>query len=143
MFRLIAAVALVLATPGVALAQDPHGVHAGHQPSDPHAGMDHSAHAGHGNQAAPGVVTVPADGAMLMGPPATFSITFAHPMRLIGLSLQARGQAVVTVPVPEAPVANHTSVALPSLSPANYALIWTAQGEDGHEMTGAVQFMVH
>jgi len=148
MFRLITVAAiLTLAAPAAAFAQDPHGAHAGHQPSG-HTGMDHSGHAGmdhsdHGAASAQGLTTVPADGSMLMGPPASFSITFPHAMRLTGVSVQARGQAAVVVAVAEAQAGTSATVALPTLAPATYTLTWTAQGEDGHAMTGTVGFMVH
>lgn len=151
MLRLsVAAAILALAAPAAALAQDPHGAHAGYQPSG-QAGMDHGGHAGHGGMdhsghgavATQGLTTVPADGSMLMGSPEAFSITFPHAMRLMGLSVQARGQAAVAVAVPEAPAGTHPSVALPTLAPATYTLTWTAQGDDGHSMTGTVGFMVH
>lgn len=97
----------------------------------------HQGHVGHGP------TTVPADGAMLMGPPASFSITFPHAMRLTGVSVQAHGQAAVVVAVAEAPAGTSATVALPTLAPATYTLTWTAQGEDDHQMTGTVGFMVH
>lgn len=144
MFRyLIVAVALALASP--ALAQDPHGIHAGTQPTDApgHAGMDHGQHAGHGAPVTPGIVTVPADGAMLMGPPASFSITFPHPMRLTGLTIRTAGQADAVVSLQNAPLLVTGSAQLPPLVPATYSLTWTARGQDGHTMTGTVGFMVH
>ena len=140
MLRLIALAAAV-AVAGPALAQDPHGAHAGMQPSG-HAGMDHSQH-GDAAQSAQGIATTPADGAMLMAPPAEFSVTFPHPMRLSGVTVQAQDQAAVQVAVPEAEAASMVSVALPTLAPATYTLTWTATGADGHEMSGSVEFMVH
>lgn len=140
MFRLLMA-ATILAAAGPALAQDPHGAHAGMQPSG-HAGMDHSQH-GAAAQSAQGIPTNPADGAMLMAPPAEFSVTFPHPMRLSGVTVQARDQAAVEVAVPEAEAASTVSVALPALAPDTYTLTWTATGADGHEMSGSVEFMVH
>lgn len=141
MFRLLMA-ATILAAAGPALAQDPHGAHAGMQPSGSHAGMDHSQHGGAAHSAQ-GITTTPADGAMLMSPPAEFSIAFPHPMRLSGVTVQAQGQAAVEVAVPEAEAASTVSVALPTLAPDTYTLTWTATGADGHEMSGSVGFMVH
>lgn len=140
MFRLLMA-ATLLAAAGPALAQDPHGAHAGMQPSG-HAGMDHSQH-GAAAQSDHGIITTPADGAMLMGPPAEFSATFPHPMRLSGVTVQAQGQAALEVAVPEADAASTVSAALPTLAPDTYTLTWTATGADGHEMSGSVEFMVH
>ena len=173
MFRyLIVAGALALATPALAtpaLAQDPHGAHAGMTPATQpamdhsqhggqpmmdhggqdghaghgdhagHGGMDHGQHAGRGG----GMVTVPADGAMLMGPPAEFSITFPHAMRLTSVVLRAPCLEELRVDVEGNEASATQSVALPTLAPATYAVTWTAQGADGHEMTGAISFMVH
>lgn len=176
MFRyLIAAGALALATPAV--AQDPHGAHAGMIPAaqpatdhSGHAGMDHSqhagqptmdhggqdGHAGHGDHSGHagmdpsqhaghggGAVTVPANGAMLMGSPAEFSITFPHAMRLTSLVLRAPGLEELRVDLEGNAASATQSVALPTLAPATYAVTWTAEGADGHSMTGDLSFMVH
>ena len=140
MLRLIT-VAATLAFAAPALAQDPHGAHPGMQPPG-HAGMDHSQH-GAAAQSAQGVTTTPADGSMLMAPPAEFSVTFPHPMRLSSVTVQAQGQAAVELAVPEGDAASTVSVALPTLTPDTYTLAWTATGADGHEMSGSVEFMVH
>lgn len=140
MLRLLTLTA-ALALAGPAVAQDPHGAHAGMQPSG-HAGMDHSQH-GAAAESAQGITTTPADGAMLMAPPAEFSVTFPHPMRLTAVAVQAQGQAAIEVVVPEAEATSTASVALPPLSPDTYTLTWTATGADGHEMSGSVEFMVH
>ena len=140
MLRLVTLTA-AFALAGPAVAQDPHGAHAGMQPSG-HAGMDHSQH-GAAAQTGQGVMTTPADGAMLMAPPAEFSVAFPHPMRLSAVTVQAQGQAAVEVTVPEAEAASTVSVALPTLAPDTYTLTWTATGGDGHEMSGTVEFMVH
>ena len=34
-------------------------------------------------------------------------------------------------------------VALPRLAPGTYTAAWTAEGPDGHKMSGSVSFMVH
>lgn len=113
---------------------------------DAHTG--HGAHAGHGqaasgDHAAHGVVTSPADGAMTDGPPDWFTATFPHAMTLKAVTVTAEGQAAVTVPVAAAAATTRVSADLPTLVPGNYVLNWTAEGADGHEMTGAVRFMVH
>lgn len=115
---------------------------------DAHAGHGANAHAGHGqaaagDHAAHGVVTSPADGDMTDGSPDWFTATFPHPMTLKTVTVTAQGQAAVTVPVAAAAATTRVSADLPTLSPGNYVLNWTAQGADGHEMTGAVRFMVH
>lgn len=117
-----------------ALAQDAHtghGAHAGHGQS---ASGEHAAH---------GVVTSPADGAMTDGSPDWFTATFPHAMTLKAVTVTADGQAAVSVPVAAAAATTRVSADLPTLSPGNYVLNWTAEGADGHEMTGAVRFMVH
>jgi hypothetical protein len=115
---------------------------------DAHAGHSQDAHAGH-SQAAPadhaahGVVTSPADGAMTDGSPDWFTATFPHAMTLKTVTVTAEGQAAVTVPVAAAAATTRVSADLPTLTPGNYVLNWTAEGADGHEMTGTVRFMVH
>ena len=47
------------------------------------------------------------------------------------------------VEVAAAAATTRVSADLPTLAPGNYVLNWTAEGADGHEMTGAVRFMVH
>ncbi len=130
----IAAAGLFIAAPAVA--------------QDAHAGHGAGAHAGHGqaaagDHAAHGVVTSPADGAMTDGSPDWFTATFPHPMTLKAVTVTAQGQAAVTVPVAAAAATTRVSADLPTLTPGYYVLNWTAQGADGHEMTGAVRFMVH
>lgn len=116
------------------------------QGQDAHAG--HGSHAGHGpaasaGHASHGVVTSPADGAMTDGSPDWFTATFPHPMTLKTVSVQAEGGAVVSVPVAAAAATTRVSADLPTLRPGNYVLNWTAEGGDGHAMTGTVRFMVH
>lgn len=117
-----------LAFAGAAAAQDPHAVHT----------MQAAA-------AAPqsGITTIPADGAMTHGSPERFSATFPHPMILKTVTLTTDGQAPVVVTAPAAPAAASVSVALPRLAPNTYTAAWTAEGADGHTMSGSVSFMVH
>ena len=117
-----------LAFAGAAAAQDPH---AGHNMLT--------------QAAAPqsGITTVPADGAMTHGSPERFSATFPRPMILKTVTLTAEGQAPVVVAAPAAPAAATVSVALPRLAPNTYTAAWTAEGADGHRMSGSVSFMVH
>ena len=117
-----------LAFAGTAAAQDPH---AGHTMQAPVAAPQ------------AGITTVPADGAMTHGSPERFSATFPHPMILKTVTLTAEGQAPVVVTAPAAPVAATVSVALPRLAPNTYTAAWTAEGADGHKMSGSVSFMVH
>ena len=117
-----------LAFAGAAAAQDPH---AGHTMQAPVAAPQ------------AGITTVPADGAMTHGSPERFSATFPHPMILKTVTLTAEGQAPVVVAAPAAPAAATVSVALPRLAPNTYTAAWTAEGADGHKMSGSVCFMVH
>ncbi|MGK2254803.1 MAG: methionine-rich copper-binding protein CopC [Brevundimonas sp.] len=117
-----------LAFAGAAAAQDPH---AGH------AGMQHQA------PAASNIVTTPADGAMMQGAPERFSATFPHPMILKTVTLTAEGQAPIVVTAPTLPAAVTVSVALPRLAPGSYAAAWSAEGPDGHKMSGSTRFMIH
>jgi len=135
MRNLLPFVFLALAAASPALAQDPHAGHGAHAGHAPQAGAaEHAAH---------GVVTSPADGAMTDGSPEWFTATFPHTMTLKSVTVNAAGQAAVTVPVAAAAATTRVSAALPTLAPGNYVLNWTAEGEDGHQMTGAVRFMVH
>jgi copper resistance protein C len=93
--------------------------------------------------AASGIVTTPADGAMTSGSPERFSATFPHEMILKTVTLTAQGQAPIVVTAPAAPAATTVSVALPPLTPGTYAAAWSAEGPDGHKMSGSVGFMVH
>jgi methionine-rich copper-binding protein CopC len=105
------------------------------------AGAQSHDHGRHGDGA--GVVqTSPADGAMGAAP-ASFSATFAHPMRMTTLVITPRGGEPLAVSVPEATAATTVNVPLPQLAPGNYTLTWTAIGADGHTMTGRVRYMVH
>lgn len=112
----------------------------GNEGQDAHAGHSQAAPADH---AAHGVVTSPADGAMTNGSPDWFTATFPHAMTLKAVTVTAEGQAAVEVPVAAAAATTRVSADLPTLAPGNYVLNWTAEGADGHEMTGSVRFMVH
>jgi hypothetical protein len=127
MIRTLALTA-ALAFGGAAAAQDPH---AGHTMPAPAAA------------AQSGVATVPTDGAMTHGSPERFSATFPHPMILKTVTLTASGQEPIAVTPPAAPPAITVSVALPRLTPATYTAAWTAEGAEGHKMSGSVSFMVH
>ena len=117
-----------LAFAGAASAQDPHAGHS--MPAQAAATQS-------------GVTTAPANGAMTQGSPERFSVTFPHTMVLKTVTLTAEGQAPVEVGVPAAPAAATVGVALPRLAPGTYTAAWTAEGPDGHKMSGSVSFMVH
>ncbi|MDO9075871.1 MAG: copper resistance protein CopC [Brevundimonas sp.] len=127
MIRTLALTA-ALALAGTAAAQDPH---AGHHPQAPAATPQ------------AGITTVPSNGTMIQGSPERFSATFPHAMILKTVTLTAEGQAPVVVTAPAAPAVPTVSVALPRLAPGSYTAAWTAEGPDGHKMSGSVSFMVH
>ncbi|MCA3718377.1 MAG: copper resistance protein CopC [Brevundimonas sp.] len=141
MRKIIPAVAMTLALVLPTLAQaasaccccgnEGQDAHAGHSQT---ASIDHAAH---------GVVTSPTDGAMTNGSPDWFTATFPHAMTLKTVTVTAEGQAAIEVPVAAAAATTRVSADLPTLSPGNYVLNWTAEGADGHEMTGTARFMVH
>lgn len=118
-------------------AQAGHAAHGSQEADAAHGQAANADHAGHG------VVTSPADGAMTDGSPDWFTATFPHAMTLKAVTVTAEGQAAVAVPVAVAAATTRVSADLPTLAPGNYVLNWTAEGADGHEMTGAVSFMVH
>lgn len=131
----IVAAGLFVAAPAV--AQDAHTGHGAHDAHARHGQAASAAHAAHD------VVTSPADGAMTDGSPDWFTATFPHAMTLKAVTVTAEGQAAVEVPVAAAAATTRVSADLPTLAPGNYVLNWTAEGADGHEMTGSVRFMVH
>ena len=108
--------------------------------TDPHAG-----HAGHTAQAdAPAQVrTTPADGWMGATAPTAFSLVFPHPMRMTALSLQSGDAPAVAVAVADAAPGASISLPLPALPKGDHVLTWSAQGTDGHVMSGVVRYMVH
>lgn len=128
MLKTLVLTAVLASVAGVAAAQDPHAGHARH---------------GGSQTKASGIVTSPADGAMTHGSPERFSVTFPHPMTLKTVTLTAQGRAPITVTAPSAPAARTVSAPLPRLAPGSYAAAWTAEGPDGHRMSGSARFMVH
>lgn len=127
MIRTLALTA-ALAFAGTAAAQDPH---AGHHPQAQAAALQS------------GITTVPSDGAMTQGSPDRFTATFPHAMILKTVTLTTEGQAPVVVTAPASPAAPTVSVALPRLAPGTWTAAWTAEGADGHTMSGSISFMVH
>lgn len=126
MIRIITLTA-ALTFAGAAAAQDPHAGHTMQAPAAPQSG----------------IITIPADGAMTNGSPEQFSATFPHAMILKTVTLTAEGQTPVVVTAPSSPPATTVSVTLPPLAPGTYAATWTAEGPDGHKMSGSSRFMIH
>lgn len=132
MKRLIATTGALLIVAVPATAQQAHQDHQGH-----------AAHTGAAGAQPSGVTTTPADGAMTEGSPEWFTATFPHPMRLTAVTVASEGREAVNVPVAAAAATTRVTARLPRLSPGNHVVNWTAEGADGHRMTGAVRFMVH
>ncbi len=109
------------------------------QAADPHAGHGAMAMAA---PASAGVVTSPADGSMSSSAPTAFSITFPHAMTLKSLTLATDGGRPAAVPV-QAAAGTKATVSLPALGKGNHVLAWSAEGADGHAMSGVARFMVH
>ncbi|WP_240623200.1 copper resistance protein CopC [Brevundimonas lutea] len=122
------------------MGQEAQAGHAAHGSQQAHAAHGQTASADHADH---GVVTSPADGDMTNGSPDWFTATFPHAMTLKAVTVTAEGQTAVSVPVVAAAATTRVSADLPTLTPGNYVLNWTAEGADGHQMTGAVRFMVH
>ena len=53
------------------------------------------------------------------------------------------GSHSVALPASRIGAAATVGVALPRLAPGNYTAAWTAEGPDGHKMSGSISFMVH
>ena len=124
-----AIVAAMLVSAGAASAQT----------ADPHAGHGSMAMAA---PASAGVQTSPADGSMSSTAPTAFTITFPHAMTLKSLTLATDGGRPTAVPV-QAAAGTRATVSLPALGKGNHVLAWSAQGADGHVMSGSTRFMVH
>ncbi len=96
----------------------------------------------HAGMAGMAVKTSPVDGDM-GAPPAQFSATFPHPMRLTSVVITPKGGDPMAVDVQASTAGETVSVALPKLAPGTYTIAWTASAEDKHTMTGRVRYMVH
>ena len=85
----------------------------------------------------------PADGAMLVEPPAAFAVTFVQPTTLVGVTVT--DDTDTAYPVTAKPVqrdASSAEIALPRLDPGTYRLAW--KGIAGtKQVGGTVSFMIH
>jgi methionine-rich copper-binding protein CopC len=84
-----------------------------------------------------------ANNAVLQAAPETFTVSFVHPARFG--SVQLRTVTGETVPIRYQPPTNATTdftIPLPKLAPDRYRLTWRVIAEDGHVMTGAVNFTI-
>lgn len=84
-----------------------------------------------------------ANDAVLQAAPETFTVSFVHPARFG--SVQLRTATGETVPIrfqPPANAATTFTIPLPKLVPDRYRLTWRVIAEDGHVMTGSVNFTI-
>lgn len=84
-----------------------------------------------------------ANNAVLQAAPETFTVSFVHPARFG--SVQLRTATGDTVPIRYQPPANATTtftIPLPKLAPDRYRLTWRVIAEDGHVMTGTLNFTI-
>ncbi|MBU1310946.1 MAG: copper resistance protein CopC [Gammaproteobacteria bacterium] len=88
--------------------------------------------------------SVPADNAMLTQAPATLSISFSGPIKLIKVELlQDATTAIAFAFTPSLEAATQYSWPLPPLAAGNYQVNWVGLGNDGHKMKGDFSFMLH
>lgn len=84
-----------------------------------------------------------ANNAVLQTAPETFTVSYVHPARFG--SVQLRTATGETVPIRYQPPANATTtftIPLPKLAPDSYRLTWRVIAEDGHVMSGTVNFTI-
>lgn len=84
-----------------------------------------------------------ANNAVLQAAPETFTVSYVHPARFG--SVQLRTATGETVPIRYQPPANATTtfkIPLPKLAPDRYRLTWRVIAEDGHVMSGTVNFTI-
>lgn len=84
-----------------------------------------------------------ANESVLTKAPETFTISFVHAARFG--SVQLRTATGETIPVryqPPPAAATRFTIPLPRLAPDRYRLTWRVIAEDGHVMTGNVNFTI-
>lgn len=86
--------------------------------------------------------STPADGSTLTTAPAAFEVTFSEAARLTALSIQKGQDPKQAVKELPASVDRTLRVALPTLAPGAYTLVWRAVAADGHVSSGAVHFTI-
>lgn len=86
--------------------------------------------------------STPAEGSVLTAGPANIELKFSEATRLTALTLQKEGAAEQKLaPLPTSAVAA-MKVPAPKLTAGKYTVHWRAVGDDGHVMTGKVQFTI-
>jgi methionine-rich copper-binding protein CopC len=88
--------------------------------------------------------TVPADGSVVHGAPAAFSLSFSEAAHLTALSVQKQGDAVSLkiAPLPRE-VGQDFKVTAPMLTPGTYTLRYrVVAADDGHVSAGLITFSI-
>ncbi len=141
MIRMFSAATLALMLAAPALAQ-----HAGHgaasAPAIDHSKMGHGQmNHGEGAQGSMLKSSMPANGAVLTGSPATLALTFAHPVLLQSVTLVNAAGKTMKVPVPaSSPATDSYQLKLPKLGKGAYTVNWNAGGQ--HLMSGRLAFQI-
>ncbi|HEV2228091.1 MAG TPA: copper resistance CopC family protein [Steroidobacteraceae bacterium] len=86
--------------------------------------------------------STPAEGSTLTSAPAAFEVAFSEAARLTALSIQKGREPRQAVKDLPATVDRTLRVALPTLTPGVYTLLWRAVAADGHVSSGAVHFTI-
>ena len=85
--------------------------------------------------------SVPAEGSVVNAAPASIVLKFSEATHVTALTLQKDGGAEQKLTLPSAPTAELT-VPTPNLEPGKYVVNYRVVGDDGHVMSGKVQFTV-
>lgn len=84
----------------------------------------------------------PADGSVLAAAPTSLVLKFSEAVRVTALTLSKEGGPEQKLgPLAGGPAAE-ASAALPKLTPGKYRVDWRLVGDDGHVMSGKLQFTV-
>ena len=86
--------------------------------------------------------SAPVNHAVLSTAPKTITLVFGHSTKLTQLKLLGDGKEIPVTTDPAAPSAKTFSIPLPALKPAVYQVKWSALANDGHAMTGSLDFTV-
>ena len=84
--------------------------------------------------------SMPADKSVVTAAPSVVVLTFSEAANVTALTLQkGADKAKPLGPLPEK-AGKEVTVALPALTPGEYAVNWRVAGEDGHVMSGKFAF---
>jgi methionine-rich copper-binding protein CopC len=81
----------------------------------------------------------PADHSVIATSPSDLMLNFSEAARLTALSIQKGSESPQKLPLPTI-AAQQISVPLPRLTPGTYSVSWRVLSEDGHVMSGTLQF---